>query len=461
MNRFWGAVCAGGTIGLLLMAGPALAKPFTLADALGVAYETNPQLAAQRAKLRATDEDVAKANAGWRPTVNAQGEYGTQHYEFGGGIPPGYPKTSNSHPMQGTVTLNQPIFRGGRTWVEISKAKALVRAGRAQLADTESQVLLAAVTAYMDVVRDQAVVDLRQNNVAVLAKQLKATELQFKVGELTRTDVAQSRARLAGAQAELVTAEGQLAVSRASFLQVIGRPVETLAKENKLPELPSTMDAAQALALKQSPTLIAARETERAADLAINDSVGAMLPQVSLQAQYGYSGSQSFAGFISQPATNSTSLMAMLTVPLYQGGADEADVRQAKDLHSQSQLNLVYTDRKVREAVQAAWQSFQSAQSAIASNEAQVQANQLAYEGVRKEQQVGARTILDVLNAEQELLNSQVAVVTSRRNAEVAAYQLLSATGQLTARELALKVKFYDPNAYYDDNAARWLGFGD
>ncbi len=153
--------------------------------------------------------------------------------------------------------------------------------------------------------------------------------------------------------------------------------------------------------------------------------------------------------------------MAMLTVPLYQGGADEADVRQAKDLHSQSQLNLVYTDRKVREAVQAAWQSFQSAQSAIASNEAQVQANQLAYEGVRKEQQVGARTILDVLNAEQELLNSQVAVVTSRRNAEVAAYQLLSATGQLTARELALKVKFYDPNAYYDDNAARWLGFGD
>lgn len=461
MNRFWGAICAGGTAGLLLMAGPAQAKPFTLANALGVAYETNPQLDAQRAKLRATDESVAKANAGWRPSINAKGTYGTQHYEFGGPLPPSIPSTSNTHPLQGQVTLDQPIFRGGRTWAEISKAKALVRAGRAQLTGTEQTVLLAAVTAYMDVVRDQAIVDLRQHNVDVLAKQLKATELQFKVGELTRTDVAQSRARLSGAQAALVTAQGQLAVSHATFQQVIGRPVETLDTKTKLPKLPGTIDDAQALARKESPTLIAAQETERAADLAINDSVGAMLPQVSLQAQYGYSAAQSFGGVLAQPTTNSTSLMAMLTIPLYQGGADQADVRQAKQLYSQSQLNRVYADRQVREAVQAAWQSFQSAQSAIVSNEAQVQANKLAYEGVRKEQQVGARTILDVLNAEQELLNSQVAVVTSRRNAEVAAYQLLSATGQLTARQLGLKVKFYDPKAYYDENAARWFGFGD
>jgi outer membrane protein len=459
MNKYWGSLWVGATASLLLLAGPAQAKPFTLADALGVAYETNPQLGAQRAKLRATDEDVAKANAGWRPSINAQGEYGTQHYEFSGqGIPSG--KSANTHPLQGNVTLDQPIFRGGRTWTEISKAKALVRAGRAQLTDTEQQVLLAGVTAYMDVVRDQAIVDLRQHNVAVLTRQLKATELQFKVGELTRTDVAQSRARLSGAEASLVTAQGQLAVSRANFLQVIGRPVETLETKTSLPKLPGTLGNAQGLAEKQAPSLIAARETERAADLAINDSVGKMLPQVSLQAQYGYSGSQSFGGVLAQPTTNSTSIMAQLTVPLYQGGADQADVRQAKELHSQAQLNLVYADRKVREAVQAAWQSFQSTQSAIASNEAQVKANQLAYEGVQKEQQVGARTILDVLNAEQELLNSQVAVVTSRRDAEVAAYQLLAATGELTARNLGLKVKRYDPNAYYDDNAARWIGFG-
>ncbi len=460
MNRLSGALAVAGVASVLLSATAVQAGTFTLADALGVAYESNPQLEAQRAKLRATDENVAKANAGWRPTINAQGQYGTQHYEFSGpGIPPG--SAANTHPLQGQVTLNQPIFRGGQTWAEVSKAKALVRAGRAQLTDVEQTVLLAAVTAYVDVVRDQAVVDLREHNVAVLKKQLKATELQFKVGELTRTDVAQSRARLSGAQSALVTARGQFAVSRANFEKVIGRPAETLAKETPLPPLPGSIADAQAMAQTRNPQLIAAKETERAADLAIDDSVGAMLPQVSVQAQYGYSASQAFGGVLAQPTTNSTSLIAMLTVPLYQGGADQAGVRQAKQLHSQSQLNVVYADRQVREGVKAAWESFQSAQSAIASDQAQVKANELAYEGVRREQEVGARTILDVLNAEQELLNSQVAVLSSRRNAQVAAYQLLAATGQLTAQNLGLKVKLYDPDAYYDLNAARWLGFGD
>ena len=460
MNRFWTGLCAGAVAGLLAT-GAARADTFSLAQALGVAYETNPQLDAQRAALRATDESVAKANGMWRPSINAQGEYGAQHYEFGGNLPQGFPETTNSHPLQGQVTLNQPVFRGGRTWAEISKAKALVRAGRAQLTGVEQTVLLGAVTAYMDVVRDQAIVGLRQNNVDVLTKQLKATELQFKVGELTRTDVAQSSARLAGAQSDLVSAQGQLAVSLANFQKVIGRPVETLDKITPLPAIPGTLEDAEAHADKQSPALIAAQETERAADYAVDDSIGALLPQVSVQAQYGYSASQSFGGILAQPTTNSTSLIAQLTVPLYQGGADEADVRQAKQLHSQAQLNLVDARRQAREGVDAAWETYLSAHSAIDSNEAQVKANELAYEGVRREQEVGARTILDVLNAEQELLNSQVAVVSSQRNAAVAAYQLLAAIGQLTARDLGLKVTLYDPDAYYDENAARWFGFGD
>lgn len=460
MNRFWTGVGAGALAGLLA-ASAARADTFSLNDALGVAYGTNPQLDAQRAALRATDENVAKANGMWRPSITAQGEYGTQHYQFGGNLPPSLPTTSNSHPLQGQVTLNQPIFRGGRTWAEVSKAKALVRAGRAQLSGVEQTVLLAAVTAYMDVVRDEAIVDLRQHNVDVLTKQLSATELQFKVGELTRTDVAQSSARQAGAQSDLVNAQGQLAASRANYARVIGRPAETLAKVTPLPVLPATLDDAEALADKQSPVLIAAQETERAADYGIDDSVGALMPQVSLQAQYGYSAAQSFGGVLTQPTTNSTSLIAQLTVPLYQGGADEADVRQAKQLHSQAQLNVVDAHRQAREAVDAAWETYLSAHSAIDSNQAQVKANELAFEGVRREQEVGARTILDVLNAEQELLNSQVAVVTSQRDAHVAAYQLLAATGQLTARDLGLKVTLYDPNAYYDENAARWFGFGD
>jgi outer membrane protein len=459
MGRLLGALCAGGAFGLLFASAHA-AEPFSLNDALAVAYQTNPQLDAQRAALRATDEDVAKANANWRPSVTAQGQYGTQHYELSGtGIPSG--ATENTHPLQGQVTLDQPIFRGGRTWAEVSRAKALARAGAAQLSDVEQTVLLDAVTAYMDVVRDEAIVELRKHNVDVLSNQLKATDLQFKVGELTRTDVAQSKARLSGAQSDLVTAQGQLAVSRANFEKVIGRPAETLAGTTPLPALPGTAEDAQGIAEKRNPSLIAARETERAADLAVDDSVGALMPQVSVEAQYGYSAAQTFGGVLAEPQATTTSIMAQLTVPLYQGGADEANVRQSKQLHSQAQLNLVNADRGVRDSVQSAWEAFQSAQSAIASDEAQVDANKLAYEGVRREQEVGGRTILDVLNAEQELLNSQVTVVTARRDAEVAAYQLLAATGELNARDLGLKVKLYDPGAYYDENAARWLGFGD
>jgi len=458
MNRTWTgvSVVAAAWLG---WAGAAQAGTFALSDALAVAYTTNPQLAAQRAALKATDESVAKANGGWRPSISAQGTYGDQDYHFSG--TPGSLSTNTTHPLQGQVTLTQPVFRGGRTWAEIAKAKALVRAGRAQLEGVEQTVLLAAATAYMDVVRDNAILELQRHNVQVLAKQLKATELQFKVGDLTRTDVAQARARLAGAQSSLVSAEGQLAVSRANYEQVIGRPAETLADTTPLPGLPASLDAAEASAEKQNPTLIAAEETERAADHAVDDSVGALMPQVSVQAQYGYSSAQSFGGVLSQPATVSTSLMAELTVPLYQGGADEADVRQAKQLHSQSQLNVMTSRRQVQDGVRAAWESYQSAQATIASNEAQMTANELAHEGVQREQEVGARTVLDVLNAEQELLNAQVAVVTSKRNAEVAAYQLLAATGQLTARDQGLKVKLYDPGAYYDENASRWFGFGD
>lgn len=462
MNRAWTGACAVAAA-WLMTAGIAQAATFTLEDALGVAYETNPQLAAQRASLRATDEGVAQANAGWRPSVNAQGTYGTQHFELGNVATPSGSISANAHPLQGQVTVNQPIFRGGRTWAEIGRAKALVRAGRAQLADTEQQVLLAAVTAYMDVIRDQSIVALRQHNVEVLEKQLHATQIQFDAGDLTRTDVAQSQARLAGARSDLTAAQGQLQISRAAYEQVIGRPAETLEEAPPPPKLPGTLDDAVALASTQSPILVAARETERAADYAVDDAVGALLPQLSVQGQYGYSQGSITSALSapgSAPTVNTTSLMALLTVPLYQGGSDEASVRQAKELHGQSQLNVANADRTARENARAAWENFQSAQGTIASAEAQVNANRLAFDGVGKEQQAGSRTILDVLNAQQELLNSQVAVVTAKRNAEVAAYQLLSAAGELQARILGLKVKLYDPVEHYDDDAARWFGFG-
>jgi len=446
-----------------LAVGPAHAETLSLNDALGAAYVSNPQLEAQRAALRATDEGVAQANAGWRPSVNAGGSYSKEQIEVSG-----LPGKVSDKVTRGQLTVTENIFRGGRTYAEIGRAKALVRAGRAQLVGTEETVLLAAVTAYVDMVRDSAILDLRQKNVDVLKKQLSATQIEFDAGSLTRTDVAQAQARLASAQSDLTTAQGQIAISRANFEAVIGRAPPTLDARPVLPpQIPGTEDDTLAQALHQNPTLVAAKEAERAADYAVDDAIGALAPQLSVTGEYLYQRDplQAFSGGFGTPALGTTlkttALIAQLNVPIYQGGADEASVRQQKELHSQAQLNSVYAERQVRDNVRSAWSAFQSAQATIASYEASVKANELAFEGVSKEQQVGGRTILDVLNAEQELLNAQVAVVTSHRNAIVAAYALLAASGRLTAHELGLNVKLYDPREHYNDDADAWFGFGD
>jgi len=448
--RGLGALAA---VAAVASAAPAFADTFTLDEALGVAYETNPTLDAQRASLRATDEQVAQANAGWRPTINAGGTYSVQRAVVGtfGAF--------SAHPIQGQLTVNEPIFRGGRTYAEVNRAKSLVKVGRAGLLAQEQTTLLNAVTAYMDVVRDAAILDLRQKNVGVLTKQRDSTKAEFNAGSLTRTDMAQAEARLAGAQAALIAAQGQLEISRANFEQVIGRPAETLQDEPPLPKLPETKDAALSLALKGNPALLQAQANERAADYAVDDALGALAPSVSVQGQWQYSQGGLGTGIGAPGSTyQSTAVVGQLNVPIYQGGAEEATVRQAKELHSQAILLAASSDRQVREAVQSAWSTYASADASIDSNQLQVTANESAYTGVSREQQVGGRTILDVLNAEQELLNAQVALVTARHNAIVAAYALLASEGHLTAQDLGLKVKIYDPLEHYHDDAARWIG---
>lgn len=453
----------------ILCATGAQAETFSLKEALATAYESNPQLDAERAALRATDEGVAQANANWRPTINFQGSYGYQRTALGGlgNLTPAQQKAfgvsadSTNHPVLGQLTLSQPLFRGGRTWAEVGKAKSQVRAGIADLTNVEEGVLLDAVTAYMDVVRDAATVNLRQSNVAVLKKQLDATQEQFKVGELTRTDVAQSQARLAGAQADLTQAVGQLEISRSNFEHFVGRPATMLEQHPAFPGLPTSIEAATDGALAINPSVLAAKETERAADYAVDDAVGALAPQLSVQGQYQYAHNQAQTEFGIGNNEHVGAVLGQLTIPIYQGGGEEASVRQAKQLDAQAKLNIADSQRQVVDATHTAWQNYAAAVASITSNKSQMDANTVALEGVRQEQQVGSRTILDVLNAEQELLNSQVAVVSSERNAEVAAYQVLSAVGKLTARDLGLPVKLYDPNAYYDDNAGRLFGFGD
>jgi outer membrane protein len=440
----------------------------SLDEALGIAYETNPQLAAQQAALRATDEGVSIANGAWRPTISAGGTYAYQQFFFSPVVIPGFGTISSvsAHPIQGAITVTQPILRGGRTIAEIGRAKALVRAGRAQLLAAEQTVLLSAATAYMDVVRDSAILGLREHNVELLKKQAEATQAQFNAGSLTRTDVAQAQARLAGSQSDLTAAQSQLEISRANFMQAIGRAPETLEIEPALPaDLPTGADDSITLALKLNPAIVSARENEIAADYAVNDAIGTMLPTFSVQGQYGHSQGSLISPFgtsnLGGSSSNSLTVTGQLSVPIYQAGVEEATVRQAKELHAQAQLNVAASDLQVRQAVASAWAQFEAAEASIASNEAAQRANEIAFEGVTKEQQVGGRTILDVLNAEQELLNASVALVSAKRNAEVAAFQVLAASGTLTAKNLGLKVKFYDPLEHYDDDAARWIGLGD
>ena len=431
------------------------AQALSLKEALATAYATNPQIESARANLRATDEEVAKANAGWRPTLNLNGAEGFQNIITDKPIH----AESDRNLTNATASLNEPLFRGGRTVAEIRRAKALVRAGQAQLVNAEQTVLLDAVSAYMDVVRDSANAEYRRRNVQVLQDQLDAGNTQLNAGAITQTDVQQTQARLATARAGLSTAEGQLAASRARFERVIGRPPEMLEAMPPLPPLPATLDEAVTKAVSMAPTLVAAQENSRAADYAIDQATSALLPQVSLSLQYQYAKNSSVIGILSPSVTQrEASVFVQVTVPLYQGGAEYAAVRQAKELRSQSLANVTDADRQVREFAQSAWGVFTSAQASIASNELAVQANQGAVMGVLQEQRAGERSILDILNAQQELLSGEIGLANAQHDATVAAFQLLASTGQLTARSLALDVELYDPLKHYHRDASAWIG---
>jgi outer membrane protein len=446
--------CLGTNITLLAIlafTGSAFAETLTLNHALGLAYESNPQLNAQRAALRAVDEDVAKALGGWRPTVTANAGYGYERDELNR-----LPGQSTANPRGAAVTITQPVFNG-QVLANVSKAKALARAGRAQLTAVEQAVLLNAVTADMDVVRDSAIVKLQADNVQVLQDFLQITMNRSNIGEIGRTDVAQAEARLTVAMADLTASEAQLAASRAAFEHLIGTPVEQLETEPGFPTLPGSDDEALAIGLQNNPTLTATREQARAADYGVDLAVGALLPSLSVQGQYQKSVDQIARGI----KTNQFSVVAQLTVPIYQAGIDHANVRQASELRNQATQNIAEAERQVRDSVRTAWEALRAARAAIGLNDRGVRANEVAFEGVRQETAIGVRATLDVLNAEQELVNARVSLAISRRNAYVAAYQVLAGTGGLTAKALVLPVKLYDPADHYDNDAGRWFGLGD
>lgn len=397
----------------------------TLKDALALAYETNPTIRAERARLQATKEARAQAWAGALPQISATGAYSrtdsSQTSEFGD-------SDEKLDTLTAGVTAEQPVFTGFRNFNAIKQAGARIRAGGAQLVATEQQVLSDVASAYFNVQRNMAVYELRKKNVAVLIRQKEMATARFEVGEITKTDVAQAEARLAEAQARLSSSQGDLAVARAQYAQLVGRAPGDLEPVEQLPELPETLDAAQALASQFAPALVGAQEQAEVSRRQIGIARGAILPSVSLTAGYQYAEEPSF--FVDN--SEEFSFGARASVPLFLGGANYSRIREAKALHRSDRARLVEAERLVEAQTISAWERLIAARAVSVSAEASVEANQLALEGVRQEALVGTRTTLDVLNAEQELLNAEVTLVSARRDTQSAAFALLAAIGVLT-----------------------------
>jgi TolC family type I secretion outer membrane protein len=431
---------------------PAAAQSFE--EALASAYINNSQLQAERANLRAIDEQIAQARSNWRPTVTVNGGIGKGYTNVQGNGGIGR-NPIEGEPKSGSVVVSQPLYRGGRTVASIEAAKNSIQAERARLFATEESVLLAAATAYLDTVQNANVVRLNAANERVLQKQLEATNDQFRVGEVTRTDVSQAEARLAGATANRIQSEGTLETAKATFQQVIGMAALRLIQPPRPKTLPSTTENASAEAAAKNPTVIAAQFDEGSARANIDVARGALLPTLSLNGTAQYAKEQPGS---TQLPIGSAAVIAQLSIPLYEAGSVYSQVRQARQTASQ-RLILVNDARKT--AIASATQAFEtmlSSRARIESLDSQVQANEIALEGVRQEASVGSRTILDILNAEQELLNSQVSREQATHDDLVASYQVLSAIGRMTARDLALPVELYDFEANFKDIENRWWG---
>ncbi|HML93503.1 TolC family outer membrane protein [Methyloceanibacter sp.] len=437
---------------------PAMAE--TLEQALADAYLLNPVLNAERARLRAIDEQVALAKSGLRPNISGSADtnYVRQNSNFAGAasvIGGGLSSNGVSHPHGYAVQLSQLLFAGFQNLNAVREAKSVVQAQREVLRGVEQTVLLDAATAYVNVVRDQAVVRLRENDVRVLTEQLKATRDRFDVGEVTRTDVAQAEARRSEALATLSVAQANLKTSRATYEQVVGHPPGSLQAPPSIRHLlPNSLDEAMTLGDGENPGILATVYNEEASLYAVERIMGELLPQVSLQA--GYEKRFDVSRMVSDVET--TTVTGRVNVPLYQGGSVSARVRQAKETNNQLKREVEDARLRVHADVISNWGILQSSGPAIRSAESAVSANKIALTGVREEEKVGQRTTLDVLDAQRELLNSQIGLVSALRDRVVAEYSLYAAIGRMDAQALGLSVPYYDPFEHYEIIKNKWFG---
>ena len=447
------AVCSAGLLAGL--AAPASAE--TLADAIALAYQTNPTLQGQRASQRALDETVLQARAGLRPTVSASADVSATDGEGDG----------DARRSSGAgISVSQPLYTGGRVSSDISAAQADVLTGREGLRSVEAQVLQAVITAYVDVRRDQERLRIATENVAVLQRQLDEARARFEVGEITRTDVAQAEARLAAARASYASAQAQLAISRASYASVVGQNPGDLAAEPSLEGLlPANVDEAFTAAEQANPQVLAAEYSERASAARLAAARAERRPTVSATGSVGWDSSTSFgfsggsitpAGGAFDNYSRSVSGAVTVRVPIFTGGLINSGVRAAGERNKADQLGIEEARRDALRTVSQAWNSLVGARANLAANEEQVRAARIAFEGVRQEAQVGLRTTLDVLNAEQEMRGAELALVNARRDEYVASAVLLAAMGKLEARYLTPDVPIYDPRDNSKRVSAAW-----
>lgn len=433
-------------------------------SALARAYQGNPQLNAQRAIVRENDEGVAQALSGYRPSLSATASVAREYTNTTGVIPPIPPSLPNgisysikgyTNPWSAGFTGQQTLFNGGRVANQVRKAESQVSAARETLRMMEESVLLSAATIYMDVSRDTANLEVQQTNIRVLQRTLRDTQNRFDAGQVTATDVAQAEAQLAAGEASLHAAESTLMTTRANYRRIIGVDPANLAPASPVERLaPNNLNAAVAVGIAENPSVTAALYGVDVAQLQVKIAEGALLPTLALQGsvqQQNYSNILTPNLFVGQASLN-------LSVPLYQGGAEYSAIRLDKETVGQQRLNVDQVRDQTRANVVQAWGQLQAAKAEVEAAIRQNEASERALNGVRNEAQAGQRTTLDVLNAEQALVNARVALIVAQHDRVVASYSLVSAVGRLTAQDLHLPVSVYDPAVHYQQIRDAWFG---
>lgn len=427
------------------------AYAISLQEALEYTYESNPGLQAERKGLAAIDEQMAQAVSEWRPSVSADYTTGRQRIAYGNA------RENYADKETRQLTVNQPLFNGGGSIARYGVAQANIDAGRARLEAAVHQTLLQAVTAYMSVLRDKEILHFSSDNVAILEKQKKANDERFALEEITRTDVAQSQARLARAKSDKIQAESNYAASSATFRRVIGLEPDILEIQDKAPELPATLQEALQKAEEINPALEQARHQARLREKEVDAEEAAILPRVSLQGTLRRE--EGVGGMFGSTDYDNDSLLLNVSVPLYQSGAEYSRVRQARQNRETARYEAIDTKQSTTERVSQAWEAVAANRAAIEAYHAAVEAAEEAVKGVKLEQLHGMRTVLDVLDAEQELFAGRLGLVRAEHDEIIAAYRLLAETGELTPERLGLEVDIYNPDENLERVQYRMAGY--